>query len=118
IALSGVAVLDAMILVSYVRHLRARGMPLEQAVEDAAVTRLRPVLMTALVAGLGFLPMAMSTGVGAEVQRPLATVGVGGVLSSMIMSLFVLRVLYVLVDSPSRRVTATAEESSRDLAEV
>ncbi len=71
IALSGVAVLDAMILVSYIRQLRAKGMSLERAVEDAATTRLRPVLMTTLVASLGFLPMAFSTGMGAEVQRPL-----------------------------------------------
>jgi cobalt-zinc-cadmium resistance protein CzcA len=100
IALSGVAVLDAMILVSYIRQLRARGMSLEQAVEDAATTRLRPVLMTTLVASLGFIPMAFSTGMGAEVQRPLATVVIGGVISAMIMSLLVLRVLYLLFDSP------------------
>jgi cobalt-zinc-cadmium resistance protein CzcA len=100
IALSGVAVLDAMILVSYIRQLRARGMPLERAVEDAATTRLRPVLMTTLVASLGFIPMAFSTGMGAEVQRPLATVVIGGVISAMIMSLLVLRVLYLLFDSP------------------
>jgi heavy metal efflux system protein len=102
IALSGVAVLDAMILVSYIRQLRARGMSLEQAVEDAATTRLRPVLMTTLVASLGFIPMAFSTGMGAEVQRPLATVVIGGVISAMIMSLLVLRVLYLLFDSPDK----------------
>ncbi|HZZ28560.1 MAG TPA: CusA/CzcA family heavy metal efflux RND transporter [Pirellulales bacterium] len=102
IALSGVAVLDAMILVSYIRQLRARGIPLEQAVEDAATTRLRPVLMTTLVASLGFIPMAFSTGMGAEVQRPLATVVIGGVISAMLMSLLVLRVLYLLFDSPSQ----------------
>lgn len=102
IALSGVAVLDAMILVSYIRQLRARGMSLEQAVEDAATTRLRPVLMTTLVASLGFIPMAFSTGMGAEVQRPLATVVIGGVISAMIMSLLVLRVLYLIFDSPHK----------------
>jgi cobalt-zinc-cadmium resistance protein CzcA len=96
IALSGVAVLDDMILVSYVRNLRDRGYALEKAVEQAALTRLRPVLMTTLVASLGFLPMALSTGMGAEVQRPLATVVIGGVISAMVMSLLVLRVLYVL----------------------
>ena len=74
IALSGVAVLDDMILVSYVRQLRRKGLPVHEAVRRAAVTRLRPVLMTTLVASLGFLPMALSTGQGAEVQRPLATV--------------------------------------------
>src|SRR5262249_46890169 len=82
IALSGVWVLNSMVLVTFIRHLCARGVPLEKAVEEAARTRLRPVLMTALVASLGFLPMALSTGVGAEVQRPLATVVIGGVLSS------------------------------------
>jgi heavy metal efflux system protein len=108
IALSGVAVLDAMILVSYIRQLRQKGLPLERAVEDAAITRLRPVLMTTLVASLGFLPMAFSTGMGAEVQRPLATVVIGGVISAMVMSLLVLRVLYLLFDSPvkSRREVA------------
>lgn len=100
IALSGVAVLDDMILVSYVRQLRRKGLPLDQAVTQAAVTRLRPVLMTTLVASLGFLPMAFSTGMGAEVQRPLATVVIGGVIGAMVMSLLVLRVLYVLFKSP------------------
>src|SRR6202040_4014621 len=94
IAMSGVAVLDDMILVSYIRQLREKGMPLDEAVQKAAITRLRPVLMTTLVASLGFVPMAFSTGVGAEVQRPLATVVIGGVISAMVMSLFVVRVLY------------------------
>src|SRR5205085_69022 len=99
IALSGVAVLDDMILVSYVRQLRQRGLPLDQAVMQAAITRLRPVLMTTLVASLGFLPMAFSTGMGAEVQRPLATVVIGGVVGAMVMSLLVLRVLYLGFDA-------------------
>ncbi len=103
IALSGVAVLDDMILVSYVRQLQKRGRTLEQAVEEAAITRLRPVLMTTLVACLGFVPMAFSTGMGAEVQRPLATVVIGGVLSAMVMSLLVLRVLFVVFRLPTRR---------------
>jgi cobalt-zinc-cadmium resistance protein CzcA len=102
IALSGVAVLDDMILVSCIRQLRDRGLGLEEAVEKAAQTRLRPVLMTTLVASLGFVPMAFSTGMGAEVQRPLATVVIGGVISAMIMSLLVLRVLYVVFKSPTR----------------
>jgi cobalt-zinc-cadmium resistance protein CzcA len=102
VAMSGVAVLDDMILVSYIRQLRARGLPLDEAVQRAAVTRLRPVLMTTLVASLGFLPMAFSTGMGAEVQRPLATVVIGGVLSAMVMSLFVVRVLYVVFKPPVR----------------
>ncbi|MBP3954129.1 efflux RND transporter permease subunit [Gemmata sp. G18] len=109
IALSGVAVLDDMILVSYVRHLRDRGRTLEEAVEEAAVTRLRPVLMTALVASLGFVPMAFSTGMGSEVQRPLATVVIGGVISAMVMSLLVLRVLYVVFQLPGRKSTASNE---------
>ncbi|MBS0263767.1 MAG: efflux RND transporter permease subunit [Planctomycetes bacterium] len=96
IAMSGVAVLDDMILVSYIRQLRQRGLGLDDAVTQAAVTRLRPVLMTTLVASLGFLPMAFSEGMGAEVQRPLATVVIGGVIGAMIMSLLVLRVLYLI----------------------
>jgi cobalt-zinc-cadmium resistance protein CzcA len=99
IAMSGVAVLDDMILVSYIRQLRRKGMERDEAVRVAAVTRLRPVLMTTLVAALGFLPMAFSTGMGAEVQRPLATVVIGGVISAMVMSLLVIRVLYVLFDA-------------------
>lgn len=106
IAMSGVAVLDDMLLVSYVRQLRKRGLPLDEAVRQAAVTRLRPVLMTTLVAGLGFLPMAFSNGVGAEVQRPLATVVIGGVIGSFVMSLLVLRVLYVIFRSPMDREPA------------
>jgi cobalt-zinc-cadmium resistance protein CzcA len=102
IAMSGVAVLDDMILVSTIRQLRRQGLPLDQAVRQAAVTRLRPVLMTTLVASLGFVPMAFSTGVGAEVQRPLATVVIGGVISAMVMSLFVVRVLYVVFRVPVR----------------
>jgi cobalt-zinc-cadmium resistance protein CzcA len=100
IALSGVAVLDDMLLVSTIRQLRKRGRSLDDAVEEAAMTRLRPILMTTLVACLGFVPMAFSTGMGAEVQRPLATVVIGGVCSAMIMSLLVLRVLYVLFNQP------------------
>ena len=100
VALSGVAVLDDMLLVSYIRQLRRQGVALEKAVEDAAMTRLRPVLMTALVASLGFVPMAFNTGMGAEVQRPLATVVIGGVFSAMVMSLLVLRVLYMVFSGP------------------
>src|SRR5437879_8717461 len=98
IAMSGVAVLDDMILVSYIRQLRRTGLSVDQAVSEAALTRLRPVLMTTLVASLGFLPMALSTGMGAEVQRPLATVVIGGVISAMIMTLLGGRVCYRLFD--------------------
>ena len=117
IALSGVAVLDDMILVSYVRQLRQKGLALDQAVMQAAMTRLRPVLMTTLVASLGFLPMALSTGMGAEVQRPLATVVIGGVIGAMVMSLLVLRVLYVLFKSPIMP-SPSAEREQRDFAVV
>lgn len=110
IAMSGVAVLDDMILVSTIRQLRARGMALDAAVRQAAVTRLRPVLMTTLVASLGFVPMALSEGMGAEVQRPLATVVIGGVLSAMVMSLFVIRVLYLIFQSPGE-ATKDREEA-------
>lgn len=106
IALSGVAVLDDMILVSYVRQLRNQGLGLTDAIEKAAVTRLRPVLMTTLVACLGFVPMAFSTGMGAEVQRPLATVVIGGVIGAMVMSLLVLRVLYQAFEMTFRVRTA------------
>ncbi|MBI4510846.1 MAG: efflux RND transporter permease subunit [Deltaproteobacteria bacterium] len=97
IALSGVSVLGDMVLVSTVRQYLARGKPLREAIEDAARNRLRPVLMTSLVASLGFLPMAQSTGFGAEVQRPLATVVIGGVISSTLLTLVVLPVLYSLM---------------------
>ncbi len=103
VVLSGVAVLDDMLLVSYIRQLRGRGVGLEDAVEQAALTRLRPVLMTTLVASLGFVPMALNTGMGAEVQRPLATVVIGGVISAMVMSLLVLRVLYMVFAGPVGR---------------
>lgn len=109
IALSGVAVLDDMLLVSTIRRLRQDGMGLEQAVEEAALTRLRPVLMTTLVAALGFVPMAFNTGMGAEVQRPLATVVIGGVISATIMSLLVLRVLYMVFAGPVGRAQKQQE---------
>jgi cobalt-zinc-cadmium resistance protein CzcA len=116
IAMSGVAVLDDMILVSYIRQLRQKGLGLDEAVTQAAITRLRPVLMTTLVASLGFVPMAFNTGMGAEVQRPLATVVIGGVLSAMVMSLFVVRVLYVVFKSPAlskKEGRSSVSQSSR-----
>jgi cobalt-zinc-cadmium resistance protein CzcA len=115
VVLSGVAVLDDMLLVSYIRQLRARGVGLEKAVETAAMTRLRPVLMTAMVASLGFVPMALNTGMGAEVQRPLATVVIGGVISAMVMSLLVLRVLYMVFAGPVGRKeeSDTSETANR-----
>ncbi|MEZ4280530.1 MAG: CusA/CzcA family heavy metal efflux RND transporter [Myxococcota bacterium] len=98
IALSGVAVLNGVVMISFVNELRASGRVLETAVREGATTRLRPVLMTALVAALGFVPMALSTGAGAEVQRPLATVVIGGILTSTALTLIVLPVLYSLVE--------------------
>ncbi len=94
IALSGIAVLNGLVLVSFIRDLRKAGIPLETAIIDGALTRLRPVLMTALVASLGFVPMAFNTGVGSEVQRPLATVVIGGILSSTLLTLIVIPALY------------------------
>ena len=96
IALSGVAVLNGLVMISFIRNLRERGAKLDDAIREGALTRLRPVLMTALVASLGFVPMAIATGTGAEVQRPLATVVIGGILSSTALTLLVLPVLYRL----------------------
>ena len=96
IALSGVAVLNGLVMLSFIRTLREEGQGLEEAVRRGALTRLRPVLMTALVAALGFIPMALATATGAEVQRPLATVVIGGILSSTLLTLLVLPVLYRL----------------------
>jgi cobalt-zinc-cadmium resistance protein CzcA len=119
IALSGVAVLAEMVLVSYIRQLLARGLPVGYAIEQAATTRLRPVLMTALVASLGFLPMALSTGVGAEVQRPLATVVIGGVISSTFLTLLVLPAIYLVFGASAarRREHVDREDSFRNVVE-
>jgi cobalt-zinc-cadmium resistance protein CzcA len=94
IALSGVAVLNGLVMISFISQLRLEGLPLKEAIFQGSIKRLRPVLMTALVASLGFLPMAIATGAGAEVQRPLATVVIGGILSSTALTLIVLPVLY------------------------
>jgi heavy metal efflux system protein len=99
IALFGVAVLNGLVMVSYINSRKAEGAAVRQAVLEGAMTRLRPVLMTALVASLGFIPMAVSTGSGAEVQRPLATVVIGGLISSTILTLLVLPVLYEIVET-------------------
>jgi len=94
IALSGVAVLNGLVMIAFIRSLREDGHSLYDAINEGALTRLRPVLMTALVASLGFIPMALATGTGAEVQRPLATVVIGGILSSTALTLLVLPALY------------------------
>lgn len=96
IALSGVAVLNGLVMISFIKKLREDGLPLMEAIKQGALTRLRPVLMTALVASLGFVPMALAVGRGAEVQRPLATVVIGGILSSTILTLLVLPILYYM----------------------
>ena len=93
-ALAGVAVLNGVVMLTFVQQLRQAGASPGDAIVQGAVTRLRPVLMTAAVASLGFLPMAISQGSGAEVQRPLATVVIGGVITSTLLTLLVLPVLY------------------------
>lgn len=97
IALSGIAILNALVMVSFIRDLRNDQLPLQQAILEGAMIRLRPVLTTALVASLGFVPMALNTGIGSEVQRPLATVVIGGILSSTLLTLFVIPALYRLL---------------------
>jgi heavy metal efflux system protein len=94
IALSGVAVLNGLVMISFISELREKGLGLDEAIMQGSLTRLRPVLMTAMVASLGFIPMALATGTGAEVQRPLATVVVGGIISSTALTLFILPALY------------------------
>ena len=107
IALSGVAVLNGLVMIAYIRSLREGGMPLAEAVRSGALARLRPVLMTALVASLGFVPMAIATSSGAEVQRPLATVVIGGVLSSTALTLLLLPLMYALVHRKRRGAADT-----------
>ena len=111
IALSGVAVLNGVVMLTFIADLRARGLALDAAIREGALTRLRPVLMTALVASLGFVPMALNVGAGSEVQRPLATVVIGGILSSTILTLIVLPALYRLVHRrDGRAATATVPQ--------
>ena len=102
IALSGVAVLNGLVMVTFINQLRSEGASLADAIRRGSLTRLRPVLMTALVASLGFVPMALATGTGAEVQRPLATVVIGGIVSSTLLTLIVLPALYRLWHSDPR----------------
>ena len=87
--------LNGLVLVSHIKRQRSEGLALDDAVREAGMVRMRPVLMTALVAALGFIPMAISNGVGAEVQRPLATVVIGGIISSTLLTLIVLPALYL-----------------------
>ncbi|MBM95653.1 MAG: CusA/CzcA family heavy metal efflux RND transporter [Oceanospirillaceae bacterium] len=97
IALSGIAILNGLVMVSFIRDLRHQGMTLDLAIIEGAMTRLRPVITTALVASLGFVPMALNTGIGSEVQRPLATVVIGGIISSTLLTLLVIPALYRLL---------------------
>ena len=114
IALSGVAVLNGLVMISYIRSLREDGTPLDEAIREGALTRLRPVLMTALVASLGFIPMAIATGTGAEVQRPLATVVIGGILSSTVLTLLVLPILYRLAHRPDEQEEDVTAEPAHE----
>jgi cobalt-zinc-cadmium resistance protein CzcA len=109
IALSGVAVLNGVVMVTFIRSLIAEGRPLDDAIREGALTRLRPVLMTALVASLGFVPMAFNVGAGAEVQRPLATVVIGGIVSSTLLTLLVLPALYRLVHGRAARPSESVQ---------
>ncbi|MCP4379096.1 MAG: CusA/CzcA family heavy metal efflux RND transporter, partial [bacterium] len=99
IALSGIAVLNGLVMLSFIKQRLLETGELVNSIVEGALIRLRPVLMTALVASLGFVPMALNTGIGAEVQRPLATVVIGGIISSTLLTLVVLPVLYRLVHS-------------------
>jgi cobalt-zinc-cadmium resistance protein CzcA len=108
IALSGVAVLNGVVMLSFIRTLAAERRSIDEAIREGALTRLRPVLTTALVASLGFVPMAFNVGAGAEVQRPLATVVIGGILSSTLLTLLVLPALYRLVHREPRALRQTS----------
>jgi len=115
IALSGVAALNGLVLISYFNQLREQGRSVREAVIEGSLTRLRPVLMTALVASFGFVPMAIATGTGAEVQRPLATVVIGGILSSTFLTLIVLPVLYAWLERDGKRADKPAERPEQKL---
>ena len=109
IALSGVAVLNGVVMLTFIRDLREQGKPVDLAILEGAMVRLRPVLMTALVASLGFVPMAVNVGIGAEVQRPLATVVVGGIISSTLLTLVVLPALYRIAGRKDATASTTDE---------
>jgi cobalt-zinc-cadmium resistance protein CzcA len=112
IALFGIAVLNGIVLTSTANQLRSQGLEPVQAAVEGATSRLRPVLMTALVAGLGFLPMALSHGAGAEVQRPLATVVIGGLITATLLTLFVLPALYPLTAWKKNSATSLEKSSA------
>jgi heavy metal efflux system protein len=116
IALSGVAVLNGVVMISYFNQLREQGRDVRAAVLEGSLTRLRPVIMTAAVAAFGFIPMALSTSAGAEVQRPLATVVIGGIISSTFLTLLLLPLLYDLVER--RRSREATSETAPDLLQT
>jgi cobalt-zinc-cadmium resistance protein CzcA len=104
-------------LISYINQLRSNGRPLREAVMEGTLTRLRPKLMTALVASLGFVPMAISTGAGAEVQRPLATVVIGGIVTSTFLTLLVLPVLYEWLEQKRNSSPSSTQETNEPIHE-
>jgi cobalt-zinc-cadmium resistance protein CzcA len=106
IALSGIAIGNGLVMVSFIRDLRKQNIPLEQAIFNGAITRLRPVITTALVASLGFVPMALNTGIGSEVQRPLATVVIGGIISATLLTLFVVPALYRILHKDNKDMSS------------
>lgn len=118
IALSGVAVLNGLVMVSYINHLRREGLGLEEAIFQGSLTRLRPVMMTALVASLGFVPMAVAVGTGSEVQKPLATVVIGGIISSSLLTLLVLPALYRIWHRREERLLDDADAEHLEYPEV
>jgi cobalt-zinc-cadmium resistance protein CzcA len=113
IALSGVAVLNGLVMISYFSQLREQGKSIRDAVIEGSMTRLRPVIVTAVVASLGFVPMALATGTGAEVQRPLATVVIGGVLSSTFLTLVLLPVLYAWAERSPRPTSVEIPQAEK-----
>ena len=112
IALSGIAVLNGIMLISYINQLRAGGTNLRDAVVEGTLTRLRPKLMTALVASFGFVPMALATGAGAEVQRPLATVVIGGIITSTFLTLVLLPTLYEWMEGRNNSPSASSNTTN------
>jgi cobalt-zinc-cadmium resistance protein CzcA len=106
IALSGIAIGNGLVMVSFIRDLRKQNIPLEEAIFNGAITRLRPVITTALVASLGFVPMALNTGIGSEVQRPLATVVIGGIISATLLTLFVVPALYRILHKDNKNMNS------------
>jgi cobalt-zinc-cadmium resistance protein CzcA len=113
IALSGIAIGNGLVMVSFIRDLRKQNIPLEEAIFNGAITRLRPVITTALVASLGFIPMALNTGIGSEVQRPLATVVIGGVLSATLLTLFVVPALYRILHKDKDDLTSEEQVNAK-----